>query len=73
MRFHGIGSRRVPGVSVLLPPLLADVPVSRQSLKNCFPEYNGPDGESMPALKYIEQKYKKAGNDCPPRLHSSTK
>lgn len=29
-----------------------------QSLKKCFPEYDGPEGESMPALKYIEQKYK---------------
>ncbi|CAM9888294.1 unnamed protein product [Scytosiphon promiscuus] len=32
----------------------------RSPLKNCFPEYDGPEGESMPALKYIENKYKQA-------------
>ena len=31
-----------------------------QSLKKCFPEYDGPEGESLPALRYIEQKYKQA-------------
>lgn len=31
---------------------------SQQSLKKCFPEYDGPEGEAMPALKFIEQKYK---------------
>ncbi|CAM9449006.1 unnamed protein product [Pylaiella littoralis] len=31
-----------------------------KSLKKCFPEYDGPEGESMPALRYIEQKYKQA-------------
>ncbi|CAM9177305.1 unnamed protein product [Ectocarpus sp. 12 AP-2014] len=31
-----------------------------KSLKKCFPEYDGPDGEAMPALRFIEQKYKQA-------------
>ena len=28
------------------------------SLKNCFPEYDGPDKEVLPALEYIQQKYR---------------
>ena len=24
----------------------------------CFPEYDGPDGEALPAVQYIEKKYR---------------
>jgi hypothetical protein len=27
-------------------------------LKNCFPEYDGPDGQVQPALQFIENKYR---------------
>ncbi|CAM9924477.1 unnamed protein product, partial [Sphacelaria rigidula] len=26
--------------------------ITTKSLKTCFPEYDGPEGESMPALRY---------------------
>ena len=32
--------------------------IPKTSLKVCFPEYNGPEGEMRPAIEYIEQKYK---------------
>lgn len=32
--------------------------ITKTSLKVCFPEYCGPDGEAQPALKYIESKYR---------------
>jgi hypothetical protein len=28
------------------------------SLKTCFPEYTGPDGEMNPALEYIQQQFR---------------
>eukprot|EP00611_Tribonema_gayanum_P021594 TRINITY_DN4184_c0_g1_i1.p1 TRINITY_DN4184_c0_g1~~TRINITY_DN4184_c0_g1_i1.p1 ORF type:complete len:358 (-),score=131.00 TRINITY_DN4184_c0_g1_i1:797-1870(-) len=31
--------------------------IVKTSLKVCFPEYDGPDGEVRPALEYIEKKY----------------
>eukprot|EP00752_Nemacystus_decipiens_P009664 g8633.t1 len=34
--------------------------IATKSLKKCFPEYDGPEGEAMPALRFIEQKYKQA-------------
>ncbi|CAM9528289.1 unnamed protein product, partial [Laminaria digitata] len=34
--------------------------IATKSLSKCFPEYDGPEGESMPALRYIENKYKQA-------------
>lgn len=35
----------------------------QQSLTKCFPEYDGPEGEAMPALRFIEQKYKQVFNN----------
>ena len=32
--------------------------IPKVSLKVCFPEYDGPDGEVMSALDYIQKKYK---------------
>jgi len=32
--------------------------IEKNSLKKCFPEYEGKDGEMKPALDFIEQKYK---------------
>jgi hypothetical protein len=29
-----------------------------QSLKVCFPDYDGPDGEVNPAVEFIEKKYR---------------
>jgi hypothetical protein len=32
--------------------------IPKYPLRNCFPEYTGPDGDVHEALKYIEGKYK---------------
>eukprot|EP00611_Tribonema_gayanum_P021595 TRINITY_DN4184_c0_g1_i2.p1 TRINITY_DN4184_c0_g1~~TRINITY_DN4184_c0_g1_i2.p1 ORF type:complete len:357 (-),score=139.00 TRINITY_DN4184_c0_g1_i2:304-1374(-) len=32
--------------------------IAKTSLKVCFPEYDGPEGEARPALEFIEKKYK---------------
>jgi hypothetical protein len=32
--------------------------IPKTSLKVCFPEYDGPDGETRPAIEFIEAKYK---------------
>lgn len=31
--------------------------IKKHSLRICFPDYDGPDGESTPAIAYIEKKY----------------
>lgn len=31
--------------------------IPKYPLKNCFPEYEGPPGEVMPALEFIKSKY----------------
>jgi len=31
--------------------------IPKYPLKNCFPEYEGPPGEVMPALDFIKSKY----------------
>eukprot|EP01041_Mallomonas_annulata_P010023 gene10023-20867_t len=33
--------------------------IPKTSLKVCFPEYDGPDGEVRPAVEFIENRYKK--------------
>jgi len=37
---------------------LFEILIKDNSLKKCFPEYDGPDGEMQPALEFIEGKYK---------------
>jgi hypothetical protein len=32
--------------------------VGLQSLKMCFPDYDGPDGEAPPAVEFIQKKYR---------------
>jgi hypothetical protein len=32
--------------------------ITKTSLKVCFPEYDGPDGEARPALEYIQERYR---------------
>jgi hypothetical protein len=40
--------------------------IPKTSLKVCFPEYNGPDGEVLPALDYIKKKYETVmAEHCP--------
>ena len=32
--------------------------ISEVSLRTCFPEYEGPDGEVAPAIDFISEKFK---------------
>ena len=31
--------------------------ITRHPLNKCFPEYDGPEGEQLPALEFIQSKY----------------
>ncbi|CAN0311834.1 unnamed protein product, partial [Discosporangium mesarthrocarpum] len=37
---------------------LFETMILTQPLKKCFPEYDGPDGQALPALEYITEKYR---------------
>ncbi|CAM9909503.1 unnamed protein product, partial [Choristocarpus tenellus] len=41
---------------------LFETMILTKPLTTCFPEYDGPEGEAMPALKYIEDRYKEVMN-----------